>query len=47
MPHCTEREYISLADNKEVKISKFEDIKQKEGTSGNQQAVERTVDQTL
>jgi len=36
-----------LADNTNLKINGFEEIKQKEGSLGNQQAVERTVSQTL
>lgn len=42
-----ERDCMSLADNIKLKINGFEEIKQKEGSLGNQQAVERTVSQTV
>lgn len=38
---------MSLADNTDLKVNGFEKIKQKEGSLENQQAVERTVSQTL
>lgn len=41
--YCPKRECKSLADNTNLKINGFEEIQQKEGSLGNQQAVERTV----
>lgn len=38
---------MSLADRSDLKINGFEGIKQKEGSLGNQQAVERIGSQTL
>lgn len=38
---------MSLANNTNLGINGFEEIKQKEGSLGNQQAVKRTVSQTL